>query len=571
MAKTSSSTQPQYDVVIVGGGISGVYSGWRLMTADVKQSPILKKWAGKDKLKVAVFEGSGRIGGRLLTARPQGFPDTVCELGGMRYVSSQTLIRSLVENELKLKRFEQVVAKPENIAYIRGKQIREGDLTSPGLLPYDLTWAEQENVLKEDPSGLLGWAVAKLLPGVNQFTGADLEKYLQYAKIDGVPLYKIGFWNLIAKALSPEAYQLSRTLVGYDCLGSNVNAVDLSTEYFEFTPGVHYYLFNQGYDTVPWELEQRFKSAGGEVIQDSWVEGFDKITLDDGTVGVKVNFRDHKKASVIARAIILAVPRRSLELLKPEGPVLDPEKSPAFQNMLHSVEPIPLYKIFLAYPYPWWTAVGVSQGRSLTDLPIRQCYYWPVVPGDNVTPSPYGHALTMSYNDASSVDFWAGLAQPRRKRDPKLGLIQRNPADQHEAFLSKPLPQTAAAKDPYSQRLRENWDKHKATAAMVEEMHRQLVQMHNVALAPEPVDAAFIDWSADPYGGGVHLWKRGYKSWEMLEDITQPVDDFPCYICGEAYSTNQTWAEGSLQTAEIVLQKRLLLDAPAWITANPKN
>jgi hypothetical protein len=46
---------------------------------------------------------------------------------------------------------------------------------------------------------------------------------------------------------SPAAYAVARTLVGYDCLGSNANAVDLICEYFDFTPGVHYYLFNQGY------------------------------------------------------------------------------------------------------------------------------------------------------------------------------------------------------------------------------------------------------------------------------------------------------------------------------------
>jgi hypothetical protein len=563
-----SSFSPEYDIAIVGGGISGIYSGWRLLTADPKQSPILKDWASGGKLKVAVYEGSHRIGGRLLTARPQGFPDTVCELGGMRYVSSQTLIRSLIENELKLPHFKQVVAMPENIAYIRGKQIREGELMTPELLPYGLDWAEEEYVMKNDPSGLLGWAIAKLLPGVLQYTGAELNKYLQHATIDGVPLYKLGFWNLAARAMTPEAYSLSRTLVGYDCLGSNVNAVDLITEYFEFTPGVNYYLFNQGYDTVPWELEKRFKKAGGAVIQKAWIDGFDKITLSDGTTGVQLHFRDGRPA-VNARAIILAMPRRSIELLKSEGPVLDPAKAPAFPDMLHSVEPIPLYKIFLAYPYPWWTAVGVSQGRSLTDLPIRQCYYWPVIPGDDVKPSPYGHALSMSYNDASNVDFWAALALPRAKLYAKQDLIQRNAAHQHKLFQSTPLPEETPASDPYSKRLRTNWEAHRATEAMVKEMHRQLVQMHNVVFAPEPVDAAFIDWSADPYGGGVHLWKRGYKSWEVLHNITQPVADFPCYICGEAYSTNQTWAEGSLQTAEIVL-KRLGLKPPGWITPNPK-
>ncbi len=55
----------------------------------------------------------------------------------------------------------------------------------------------------------------------------------------------------------------------------------------------------------------------------------------------------------------------------------------------------------------------------------------------------------------------------------------------------------------------------------------------------------------------MHFWNRGYKSWEVLEQMTQPVADFPCYVCGEAYSTNQTWVEGALQTAEIVLAEAL--------------
>jgi monoamine oxidase len=565
---SDSSNTPQYDVAIVGGGISGIYSGWRLLTTDPSESDLLKGWAQGGKLKVVVYEKSDRIGGRLLSARPSGFPETTCELGGMRYVSSQTLIRSLVENELKLPRFEQVVAEDENIAYIRRKQIREGDLTSPGLLPYDLDWAEQEFLLKKnDPSSLLGWAIGKLLPGVLQYKGAKLEEYLTHAKIDKVPLYKLGFWNLVAKAMSSEAYSLSRTLVGYDCLGSNVNAADLITEYFKFTPGVHFYLFNQGYDTVPWELQDRFQKAGGEVIQEAWVDGFDQIQLADGTTGVQLHFQDGRPA-VTTRAIILAMPRRSLELLKPVGPVLDPEKAPGFQDQLHSVEPIPLYKIFLAYPYPWWTAVGVSQGRSLTDLPVRQCYYWPIVPGDKVTPSPYGAGLLMAYNDATSVDFWAALAKPRAKFNSKRELIVRKSADAHDNFERKPLPEAEPPSDPYTKRLRKNWDDNQATAALVREMHRQLVEMHNVAYAPDPIDAAFVDWSADPYGGGVHLWKRGYQSWKVMHDITQPVEDFPCYICGEAYSTNQTWAEGALQTAEIVL-KRLGLQPPKWITPNP--
>lgn len=573
MSKANSAhTSTHYDVAIVGGGVSGIYSGWRLLTAKPGESETLKRRAGTNgKLKVAVFEGSHRIGGRLLSARPPGFSKTTtCEIGGMRYVSSQTLVRSLVENELKLPHYEQIVYQPNNIAYLRGKQLRCSQDQDTSVLPYNLDWAEAQYVANNDPSGLIGWAIAKLLPGVNTLTGDALHKYLRDAEVGGTPLYQHGFWNLLARALSPDAYAIARTLVGYDCLGSNANAVDLISEYFDFTPDVHYYLFNHGYDSVPWTLQKRFEDAGGEVIQGAWVAGFDKTTLEDGTTGVVLRFRgDHPP--VTARAIILGMPRRSLELLDREGPVFGPAQARHVQYMLSSVRPIPLYKLFLVYAYPWWTAVSVSQGRSLTDTPVRQLYYWPVDP-EAKTPPATGKALLMAYNDATNVDFWAGLsgAKTPSMHDPDALQHFRRVAPGVRMFEVEQAEEESAGGDEFDRRLRKNWHACKAPHEMVMEMHRQVKLMHNIQYAPKPIGAAYMDWSDDPYGGGVHFWNRGYRSWEILQQITQPVSDFPCYICGEAYSTNQTWVEGALQTAEIVLQKHLGLAKPSWITPNPK-
>ena len=542
-----------YDIAIVGGGVSGIYSGWRLLS-NLYDSPILRKWAGPGgKLKVAVFEGSNRIGGRLLSARPPGFPDTVCEIGGMRYTSAQTIVRSLVENELNLPRYEQVVDQPQNLVYLRGEQLRYAETDDASNLPYNLSWAERQQLLpgsKGDPSGLIGWAISQVLPGVlTSKSNTELEKYLQTATVDGTPLYHHGFWNLLAKALSSEAYEVARAMVGYDILGSNANAVDLIPEVFDFTPNEQFYLLNGGYDTVPWTLQQRFQELGGDLIQDSWLASFDKADLDGGDPGVTLQFRNGR-APVTARAIILAMPRRSLEMLTPTGPVLDPARAPHVQNLLQSVEPVALYKLFLAYSYPWWQNVGVSQGRSLTDMPLRQCYYWPTDTGTH--PAPNNNALIMAYNDQLNVDFWAGLRAPGGGAAPHM-------------FERKQTDEPNAAQNDFEKRLRRNWDEHPAPHEMVAEMHRQLVRMHGVQNAPAPLDAAFMDWSVDPYGAGVHLWNRGYKSWEVLQQMTQPVADFPCYICGEAYSTVQTWAEGALQTAEIVLQKHLGLPAPGWL------
>jgi monoamine oxidase len=581
-ARASAASGPDYDVAIVGGGVSGIYSAWRLATAKAGEPRHLRPAGSTGKMRVAVFEGSDRIGGRLLSARPPGFSDsTTCEIGGMRYVSSQTLVRSLVENELKLPRYEQVVYNPDTIVYLRGKRLRFSEVRNPAVLPYHLDWAEAQFVAKNDPAGLIPWAIGKLLPDVNRFQGDELRQHLQEAVIDGTPLYEHGFWNLLARALSPDAYAVARTLIGYDCLGSNANAVDLICEIYDFAPNVKYYLLKEGYETVPWTLQQKFETAGGELVTGSWVAGFDRKTLPDGTTGVELHFRGDRP-SVTARAVVLAMPRRSVELLLRHGPVLDPAQAPKVPQLLNSVRAIPLYKLFLAYAYPWWNAVAAApksplQGRSLTDTPVRQLYYWPVDPP--APPPTTGHALLMAYNDATSVDFWEGLsgssaspietAEARRKTSAALQHF-RKIRPTVRMYQPHPSLQREGRGDRSSDRLRQNWHDHRAPYEMVMEMHRQIARMHDVQDAPAPLDAAYMDWSVDPYGGGVHFWNRGYKSWEVLERMTQPVDDFPCYICGEAYSTNQTWVEGALQTAEIVLQKHFGLSKPAWITATPK-
>ena len=69
-----------------------------------------------------------------------------------------------------------------------------------------------------------------------------------------------------------------------------------------------YHLLNDGYETVPWALQEKFEAAGGELEAGTWVAGFDKTTLADGFTGVIVHFRGDKPP-VTARAIVLAMPQ----------------------------------------------------------------------------------------------------------------------------------------------------------------------------------------------------------------------------------------------------------------------
>jgi len=395
-----------FDIVVIGGGIAGIYTAWRLIMADKADPSNLKKWKKKSNLRIAVYEGSDRIGGRLLTATPPNFNSEMnCELGGMRFVSTQKYISSLVINKLNIDHPLQAVGEPINIIYMRRKLLRSYQLCDPDALPYNLT-EEEKLALKSGGTtadNFLGWAVLKLLPGAAGLAGEELEQYLQTVIIDGTPLYEHGFWDLVSKVLSHEAYTIAIKAVGYDVLGSNTNAVNCITEYFDFTPTAQFYLIDGGYDVVPWTLKKQFEEAGGKVLTGKWMESFDEVQLEDKSKGVEMNFYKQSKP-VNAAALILAMPQRSLELLRQTGPVMDPARAPQLRWMMNSVSPIGLFKMILVYDRPWWEKKAyVTRGRSLTDLPVRQLYYW----GVEIDPKTgnQGKAVLIAYHDSESTPF----------------------------------------------------------------------------------------------------------------------------------------------------------------------
>jgi monoamine oxidase len=560
---------PDIDIAIVGGGVAGIYTGWRLLASPSLGSGLAALWLNRrDKLKVVLFEGSDRIGGRLLSARTPNFPDVSVELGGMRYVApAQKLVTGLVERKLKLDWREQTVDVPGNIAYVRSRLLRTRDLANPQTLPYALDASEAAWLSATEartPAALIERALLQIAPEIKaKLADGDIRAYLEAIKVDCLPLWRHGLWNLLAKRLSPDGYMAARTLVGYDSLGGNYNALDLALEFFDFTPDVSYRMVCAGYEKMPWGIQHCFCAAGGDIRFGQWLEGFVGAKLGDGSPGVELRF--HDGTSLTARSIVLAMPRRSIELLRPEGEVLGLDNK-EFRQKLSAVSGFPLFKMFLLYPNCWWQDAGVRAGRSLTDMPLRQVYYWPVgLAGAGSAPMRQQAGLVMVYDDLQNVDFWKGL--DGRGGVHKAGVpVSRHGFDIDWAMFVRHANSAAVHDgDPFAARLIKNWEDHPPTRQMVAEIHRQLKVMHAADNAPEPTDAAYMDWSRDPYGGGCHFWNVNFESSKLLESMTQPVENFPCYICGEAYSTNQTWAEGALQTAEIVLQKRFGLPKPEWL------
>jgi monoamine oxidase len=530
------------DVAVVGGGVSGVYSAWRIKENDQSKN-------------VALFELSHRIGGRLLTVTPPGMPHVRCELGGMRYMSNQTLVRSLVEDELKLSYHQFPVSVPTNIAYLRGVYLRMNELEDSAKAPYNLAWSEQG----KNPGSLIGDAVEQVVPGISKLSGQEREELLRTFKFEGQNLYDWGFWNLIMKSMSSEAYDLATKSMGYNTAAWNWNAMDTIPSFFgDFGTDVEYRAIDEGFEQVPLQLAQKFEDLGGTLHTRHRLAAFDVERNEAGDVSHAVlhfqvlddddNVTD--TVTIRARQLILAMPRRSLELIDQTGAMLGGGHNDDMHRWIRSITPNPLFKIFVCYHTPWWEAAGVKQGESVTDLPIRQCYYWGTE-GDQwgADTSNRNSVLLATYSDGDDVQFWAGL---RGHPDKEARLFFQ---DKYNHFADK----HADDIDP-------RWRDYRAPRHMVEEIHAEVTELHDLRYAPRPYSAVYKDWGEDPYGGGVNFWNVHEKSWEMIPHMLNPLPELPIYICGEAYSGTQGWVEGALQTAEAMLEKYFGLPDPPWVS-----
>jgi lysine 2-monooxygenase len=531
------------DIAVVGGGVSGVYSAWRLQEAQGSSN------------RIALFEYSDRIGGRLFTVTMPGLPNVKAEVGGMRYIKDQhPVVTSIVEHlGLPTKPFPMGAPAPVgadcNLFYLRGKHLRLHELADPEKVPYNLGWPERGM----GPTQLQIQVMNNLYPNFGNLSLCEQMKI----QVFGQPMYKFGFWNLLYRVLSNEGYQFMKDAGGYEANVANACAITQlpATEYGDNT---EFLTLRDGYDQLPITLVKNFQELPGTLPSDERLHlnrRLAKIELGEGEYPYTLHFEPTSTEMhvtrvlsrigegavpetlvVRAKRVILAMPRRSLELV--ESPFFD---NPWLKQNLPSVLIQSAFKLFLAYERPWWRALGLVAGRSVTDLPVRQIYYFGTE-ADQEGGKPWFNSLLMaSYNDMGTVPFWKGLEEGK----PYLGFRPScGSEDAGNALAPGDLP---------------------ATDQMVRVAHKQVEEVHGLPEIPLPYAAVYHSWNEDPYGGGWHEWKAGFRLDEIMCRMRKPVPEQDIYIVGEAYSYSQGWVEGALDTAESTLQEFFGLKQPLWL------
>lgn len=569
----------ELDVAIIGGGVSGLYTGWRLLTGGSALTSATKP-------TVHLFERSNRLGGKLETIYFDRLQNVPAPIGGMRYTKEMRIVHGLIHNVLHLEERDFRMGKDgEHRWFLRGAQVQEDDFEAVLKLyhldPHEAEYVKQRGAEElQNPEAhyttydaLLEYALEQILQMKKEQWPADREGWdklkmtLTYGEgAREKPIYEYGFWNLLSEVLSSEAYQLITDACGYQTLTANVSAGEaiefICLDFVTRGGPVQFKQLRWGYDCLPLALAERYTGAGGTIwrgnalVRVEETPAQERIKPDGRTrPELKLTFENQESGgtpyAVYAEHVVLALPRRALELI--DFSAFERRDSPyynqmqAFRQNQETVFGQPALKLFMLFSNPWWRKLGLESGRMITDLPIRQTYYF----GSQREPMLVAQAndsdpalLMASYDDAGMVSFWKGLEwTPEQRKTARRYKGQGEMGTEGDVFQAPP--------------------------EMVLHAKQQLETVHGIGPGSnsetrleQPLETAYKDWSEDPYGGGWHLWNVGVKVWDVMKRMRRPMSGLHLYVTGEAYSGWQGWVEGALTVTENMLQEHFHLAYP---------
>jgi hypothetical protein len=334
---------------------------------------------------------------------------------------------------------------------------------------------------------------------------------------------------------------------------STMNAGEAFQLMEDFPQDPTYFTFEKGYGTLTDALVQRIERQKGHIFVstnvDALVEheggGFEaQLTQAPKYVSAYPFVPGGTKATIHAPRVILALARGALEALFATSPVLnqrhseDEEKqrrANQLWNDLQTTTEQQLLKINLYFERSWWQELDlpVAYGPSFTDLPVNAVYPFYSLRGveqdrkDTSPPSADLPAALTIYCDWNNTNFWQGLQSVGEPFDSP---EQRKHNDAR--------PQTIFA----------------ASNAVVAEALRLFEQLYNTRGIPQPVLTSYRLWNGQSdFGYAVHQWGLDARDDEVIPRLVEPFENI--YTCNEAYSDMQGWVNGSLRSAELVLQK----------------
>ncbi len=534
--KTSSVTT--HDVLIVGGGVSGLFAAWRLLK-------------NKKDLSITIIEKMGQVGGRLETTFVDikgidGKTHTVHdEEGGMRFVPRGTGMEHLwklfddlnKENshdpDKLLKNVDFEMGDDHNRYYIRGlsftqRSVKDSNNTiwstlfnlapsEQGKNPSDILEEVMDDILKQNqmdkpPSSPAGWVQFR-----NNCIYGDFDE-------NPVALNKWGFWSLLRRyGLSEECIEMLSHVLGFmGPFQDFINAGEGLQILFDFPApsDASFQTLANGFQALPNTLADSIQKLGGKIILNETIQSLSVEAGKYKAVGSQNTY--------IAEKVILALPKGPLKQLVKTSEVLSSNST--FMNAVNSVRNMELTKVGLYFKERWWLknkSICLRNGPNFTDLPLGSVYTFSQFPDDDPKDAEYlGPAALTQYTDYIRGNYW--------KEMQNIG----------EKYQTEEFPVNPDGTYP-------------ASRMLVIEMMRQIKLLFGLdenAPVTMPVLSTYRVWGQEPFGYGYHQYLLNVDDLnEVYGQIVSPAENV--FVCNESWSPEQGWVEGALIMSDFVMVK----------------
>ncbi|KAK1861226.1 hypothetical protein I4F81_003810 [Pyropia yezoensis] len=599
-------------VAIVGGGIGGAYTAWRLVV-DAKAV------AGRD---VCLFEAAQRFGGRILTVSDvPGFEGYTVDLGAYRYHRTHhTHMRSLVEGGLKLPvhcytdplNRDDGVCKPESrwLVTSRGARWQSTNFTTdtvdeqlaswspaiPFAIPRKYRWGKGQplderrkpaDFLLSAKSGVPAVAARwEELQRTSDYGRAMkiVDEVLAAVRADsyrGTPWSEVSLTTLATEQGGLTREELSYFLQTDETIGDNLFLGPTSVYWLLRDRLRRVALAKARIDgfkamVVPVKDDAAKTRAGMVTIIHTMLDAaakagvriykghkVDRITRADGGGGKRLRLAFANGATVTTdRAFlnmghpdVVSLGRTSLPLA---------EASATFTRSVEATLPYALSKMYCFWHDAWWlSALRETVGRTRTDFPIASARF---------------HDGAMRCRDRRTLSGCSGsMLVSYSLSDDVLGSSSALPPSLHDPTPYSPLSDADQGRLLLAGRLTPR------QRLLYDAVLRQLRALYNPALAaagvrrgvPPPAACVAASWTHV----GVHIrlpyaaadGGAGRAAAAAAEDplaaAVRPVPGLDIHMVNEAWGVQHGWAEASVSAAELALHHAMRLGRPPWMDA----
>jgi NAD(P)-binding Rossmann-like domain len=383
--------------------------------------------------------------------------------------------------------------------------------------------------------------------------------YIKIGDVDHpvrIPLYSMGFWNLMSNYLSHNALTKVRDLgTFYHLLQENPNAADwlvwqlrqlsisgqLKGIYGGMQAITKNLLRKMGYPIAAGSPPARSVTCkvdgprGAISIPMHLGAHVDKICHHDTGLSIELKQNPHPSRGTQYTRVILALPKAPAQGLVAASPDLKKAHNTradkaGLPTMLDASFGFPMVKAFFVVRDRWWEEAKRANWFA-TRFPTREVHYWK-------SRDPRSRrGMVMLYTDRPASSFWANYVPAGWQNDVE-ELCPKQTGDN---------------------------ESRKVLRARLKQRLVQYINENHVPdiTAEDIIWCGIMDWGRLPYGAGNHAWRPERKFWETMADLAEIAIEndqgakLPVHVCGEAFADYHGFIEGSLRSATYTLTRIL--------------